>query len=293
LNGSGARSAVALASVAASGLPRNPQNAAAIRRALAANVPVEEKAMLTRLLANQFTPDDATGMNQLIASDLKNLTNSSDDTLARAALFAFTRLGYLAGFEDVLLLAKNRRVIDDDAYLGELSHVLPFASGADQERIARLLGDSNNGYAAQIAAMNVNNGWSLGVLSSGSKMSLTALLEKSEPAFSPALGQFDYVEATRYAEWLRALATLRASNFNRQGAELVMARLGDPTIDPRKIMAFLASEHGSWLITQIGAKDRFTALVQRISLYSRQHPQNADMRALVDQVSAVVSGLKG
>jgi hypothetical protein len=92
-----------------------------------------------------------------------------------------------------------------------------------------------------------------------------------------------------YSAWLRALASLRTSDFNKQGAELIMARLSDSKTEPRKIMAFLASEYGPPLVQQIGSKDRFASLLQRIDLYSRQNPQNSDMRAIVSQVSAMLS----
>jgi hypothetical protein len=209
--------------------------------------------------------------------------------LARASVLAFSRTGFPSGFEDVLANARSRGVIDADTYFGEFAHVLPFAPIPDQERLADSLRNSRNEYASQIAAMLVNSGWPLRTLSSVSRASIVSLLEQSEPKFSPAIGQFDFVEAVRYSAWLRALATLRASDFNKQGAELIMTKLSDSKTDPRKIMAFMASEYGAGLVKQIGSKERFAPLLQRIDLYSRQNPQNTDMRAIVLEVSAMLS----
>lgn len=287
--GSGQSGAAILDAVAASGLARNSANVASLRQALASNTSVEEKIGLVRLLGRQYSPDNVTGANESIVADLKNAANSSDAGLARAAVLAFSRLGYPPGFEEVLASSRTRGIIDDNTYFGELAHVLPFAPASDQQRFAQMLGNSGNDYAAQIVAMLVNSGWALGSLSDQSRKSIANFLDRSEPEFAKAIGQFDFLDAVRYSAWLRATATLRASDFNKQGAELIMGKLSDPRTDPRKIMAFLVSEFGPPLVAQIASKERFSPLLQRIDLYSRQNPQNSDIREIVSQVSAMLS----
>ena len=141
--------------------------------------------------------------------------------------------------------------------------------------------------------MTVANPTLASKVSDTTRVALVALLSEMEPNFNTALGQFDLVEAVRYTQWLRAVSNLRASAFNRQGAELILTRLSSQDTDPRKAMAYLASEEGSDLMNQIGQRARFESVVQRISLYSMQHPQNKDMRDIVVQVKIALSGLKG
>jgi hypothetical protein len=56
-------------------------------------------------------------------------------------------------------------------------------------------------------------------------------------------------------------------------------------------MAFLISDFGPGLISQIGQRARFDAMLQRITAYSEQFPQNRDMKDIVDQVRMALSKL--
>lgn len=286
-----AQGSAALEEVFANSMPKTAQNSSSLRSLLASKVTTEEKVIVARLLAKQYALGDPTGMNHLILQDLKNLSNSQELPLARAATLAFSRLGYFPDYQDVLLTAKNRGTIEDDTYFGELAHVLAFAPAADQERLAHMLHSSKNEYASQIVAMIVNNAPVASKITSASRAELTVYLEGTEPRFSMALGQFDFVEAVRYSAWLRAVANLKASEFNKQGAEVIMAKLNDGNLDPRKVMAFLVSEFGPGLLSQIGRRTRFDSMLQRITLYSQQHPQNRDMKEIVEQVKIGLSAL--
>jgi hypothetical protein len=286
-----ARGAVALEEVFVNGLPRTAQNSSALRSLLASKISTEEKLMVTRLLAKQYARTDPTGMNHLILQDLKALIGSEEMPLARAATLAYSRLGYFPDYQDVLRSAKDRGIIEDDTYFGELAHVFAFAPAIDQERLAQVLRSSKNDYASQVVAMTVNNAPVAKNLTAKSRSELAGYLEGMEPRFSMALGQFDFVEAIRFSAWLRAVANLKASEANKQGAEFIMAKLNEPTIDPRKVMAFLISEFGPELMAQIGQKARFDLMLQRISLYAKQHPQNGDMRDIVEQVRSTLSTL--
>jgi hypothetical protein len=283
--------AAALEEVFVNGIPKTAKNSGALRSLLASKVTAEEKLMVTRLLAKQYARNDPTGMNHLILLDLKTLSASQDVPLARAATLAFSRLGFFADHQDVLLSAKDRGVIEEDTYYGELAHVFAFAPAADQERLAKVLRASRNYYASQIVAMVVNNAPVAKNIAPRSRPEFVSYLEDLEPSFSMALGQFDFVEAIRYSAWLRALANLKASDSNKQGAEVIMAKLDDGSVDPRKVMAFLVSEFGPELMTKIGQKARFDSMLQRIALYAKQHPQNTDMKDIVDQVKAAVATL--
>ncbi|MGH8807919.1 MAG: hypothetical protein ACREX0_08580 [Noviherbaspirillum sp.] len=83
---------------------------------------------------------------------------------------------------------------------------------------------------------------------------------------------------------------MKASDFNKHGGEIIMARLNDEKTDPRKIMAFLGSEHGDPLMSAIGS--RFDVILQRIALYSKQHPQNREMNETVERIKLRLNSLK-
>ena len=286
-----ARGGAALEEVFVTGLQKSARNSASLRTLLASKITSDEKLMATRLLAKQYARNDSTGMNHLIVQDLKALSASQDLPLARAATLAFSRLGYLPDYQDVLLSAKDRGVIEEDTYFGELAHIFAFAPEADQERLAKTLRVSRNFYASQIVAMIVNNRPVAQNIAPRSRPELLAYLEDLEPSFSMSAGQFDFVEAIQYSAWLRAVATLKAPGANNPDAEVIMAKLADANIDPRKVMAFLISEFAPELLKSIGQKNRFDAMLMRIEQYARQHPQNTDMKEVVEQVKSALANL--
>jgi transposase-like protein len=279
--------------VYALGLPTTAESVTAIRAALASQVSNEEKVALARILSRLYTPENLTGLNDAIVRDLKGISNSGDRDLARAATLAYSRLGYFADWPDVLLSARTRGVISADTYFGELAHLAPFAPANDQLILLKAIRNAKNIYASEILAMAVNNPETNAKFSPETRAEITALLEETEPNFGQALGHFDYIEADRYSVWLRAFASLKGSAFNKKGAELIMGKLNNDQTDPRKIMAFFTSRYGASVIKDIGERSRFEVILQRISFYSKQHPQNMDMREMVEEFKAMLSNLKG
>jgi len=267
-------------------LPRSEANTIAIRNLLASPSTPNEQIGLIRLLATQYERGNPTGKNQLIIQDLRVLSASAESNVARAATFAFTRLGYLPGFEEVLGNAFKTSMLTQDEYFGEIAHVVAFAPSSDQARLARALRQSKNSYAAEIVAMQINSAVLPATWSTEARGEIGLLLEATEPVFPQAAGLYDLMAAVRYANWLNALATVRASVLNKEGAEFILNRLNDPGIDSRKVMAFLDSEYGPKLFQLIGEKARFRVVFEKISLYSNQHPQSGDMKEAVAEVAA-------
>jgi len=270
-----------LAQSSASGLPRSAKNATAIRSLLVTRRSTDEQVVLIRLLGRQFAAGDPTGQNHLIAADLKALAGSDDVGIARAATFAYSRMGYTADHLSLLLRARQRGILDDDNYFGELAHTLPYATRADQQVIARSLRDSRNDHANQIVAMLVNDAAVRQRISPEAEAELGQALSGTEPRFAMALGQFDLVDAARFSAWLQALATLQPQSDSRAQKAFILAKLQSPSTDPRKVMAFLASEHGAAFISGTADRTALRALVTRITEYAAQHPWNTDMRETV------------
>lgn len=286
---SGRRASVAeeqLILVSSFKLPRTDSNLTDIRNLLAATGDVEEKKGLIQLLAEQYERTGSTYRNGLIIHDLKLLANSADKSVARTATFSFTRLGFLPGIEEVLRNALNTSVISTDEYYGEIAHVVAFAPSNDQGRLVHELRQSKNVYASEIIAMGVNSALFSANWTNEVRGEIGLLLESTEPTFPEAKGRYDLAVAVQYSNWLNALAVVRSSVLNKEGAEFILNKLNDSRTDARKAMAILSSEYAPRIFQLIGERARFLVVYERISTYARQHPQNHDMAESVGLISA-------
>jgi len=281
--GSGLAGAEILEQANALGVERSAANAKSIRRLLASNVTSVERTSLIRMLARQYGAGDPTGLNNQILSDLKAQMLSGDADVARTATYAYSRLGYFPDQERMLLAAKERGLLDNDAYFGELAHMLAFAPPRDQRALARTLRDSRNDYASQIVAMLAGNDAMRAKIAKETQEDLGSYLVEVEPQFAMGVGQFDLADSVRYSSWLYAVAVLQAGR-GQSTSDFIMTRLGDQRTDARKIMGYLASEHGPDLIAQVRDRSRFNPMLVRISEYSMQHPQSREMAEVVGLV---------
>jgi hypothetical protein len=275
--------------VAAYGLPKNPSSVKSVRTLLASRITKEEKVALVRILAQQHTYDNKTGLNDTITSDLRRHVNSGDREVAIAATLAISRLANVPDKREVLLSAKNRGLIDADGYYGELAHAVAFSEADEQLKILSEIRNAKNRYAAEILAMTVNSPDMAKKLRPEARAEVASLLAGSEPSFSQAIGRYDITEGLRYAAWIRALATMRGSGFNKNGSELIMSKLSEERADPRKIIAVLTSEYAPQLVAEIGQRNRFDILLQRAALYAKQHPGNRDVKEAVEHISMMIN----
>jgi hypothetical protein len=275
--------------VAAYGLPKNPDSVKSVRTLLASKITKEEKVALVRILAQQHTYDNKTGLNDTITSDLRGHVNSGDREVATAATLAISRLANVPDKREILLSAKNRGLIDTDGYYGELAHAVAFSEADEQLKIVSEIRNAKNRYATEIVAMTVNSPDMAKKLRPEARAEVASLLAGSEPLFSQAIGQYDIIEGLRYAAWIRALTTMRASEFNKNGSELIMSKLSEERADPRKIIAVLTSDYAPQLVGEIGQRNRFDILLQRAALYSKQHPGNRDVKEAVEHISMMMN----
>ncbi|HYD60247.1 MAG TPA: hypothetical protein VEC35_07825 [Noviherbaspirillum sp.] len=273
------------------GIAQTPENVHSVRTLLASKVTVEEKAGLVRILGRLYTQNDITGMNAVIVQDLKGLVNSGEKDVARAAALAFSRLAYFRDSSDVLLRARNSGAIDDDGYYGELAHMVAVAPASDQVQLVRRIREGKNKYAMEILASFSRSPQQLARMHPETRSAILGALEENEPAFPMALGEFGLIDAMRYTDWLQSVALLGSNGDNVKYIQLVLVRLGDERLDPRKAMAFLAAPDGKALIREVGKKSAFSGLLERIALYSKQLPQNELMKEMVRDVAQSVGAL--
>lgn len=291
LQGKGMAARMTLEGASVNGIAQTPENVRSVRALLASTVTTEEKVALVRILGQLYMRNDAMGMNTVIVQDLKGFVNSGEKDVACAAVLTFSRLAYFHDSSEVLLQAKSRGVIDDDGYYGELAHMVTVAPAADQNQLVRRIREGKNSYAMEILASSSLSPQQLARMYPETRSALLGALEEHEPGFSMALGEFGMIEAMRYADWLQAVALLGSNGDNAKYIQLVLMRLSNERLDPRKVMAFLAASQGKTLISQVGKKSAFVTLLERIELYSRQLPQNALMKEMVQDVRRSVEAL--
>lgn len=290
--GRGIEARKVLDAVAINRLPSSAANVKAIREALASTVTAEEKVGLARILASQYTLDDKMGFNTAITQDLRGLIHHPRKEVASAAMFSYSRLGYFADTEDLLLQAKEVGAIDEDGYYGELAHVLPYAPSHAQSRILSKIATGKNQYSSEILATLPDNPEVMKRIYPETKRLLLTHLLQNEPGFSIETGVFGMIESIRYATWLHAIAALRSETANTKYADVVLGYLNDEKIDPRKIMAFLISTEGKLLIARLAQPQLFEKARSSAVMYSKQYPQNEMMREAVQDITTTIDSGK-
>lgn len=281
-----------LESAHALGVAKTAENVNAVRSMFASRVTNDEKVLLARILGSFYTYDNQTGQNDGIAKDLRSAVYSGQKDVARAATLAYSRLGYFPDYNDVLLHAQKNGYIEKDEYYGELAHLLRFAPANEQFNIVSKINDDKNSYAVQILAFITHDADAMKQIYPETKKLIQTCLEKHEPGFSQAIGEFSYTDSVRYAMWLHSIAMLNSATTNAQYSDVIFSRLNNQTTDPRKIMSYLASSDGKELIIKIGQRGPFQNALQRIQLYTKQLPQNTVMRDMVQDVAATISSVK-
>ena len=275
------------------GLPKTAEHVNLVRTTLASVITEDEKIAMTRLLASLHSPDDVTGMNKQIESDLRSIIYSNQKGSSRAAVLAFARTGYYKDSQAVLSHAKLNGMINKDEYYGELSHILSFAPESDQLAIVSEIKSGKNRYATEILTAFTPSTAVGNKLYPETQSALLQLFLENEPIMPMAIGEIGYVDVIRYANWLHAVALLNNKTSGGKYEDYVLKRLNDNTIDPRKIMAFLVSDEGKSMIQRVGKKSLFDLAIQRIALYSKQLPGSYIMIDFVKEIKQSVSTLKG
>jgi hypothetical protein len=289
---SGQEGRLLLDAIHAAGLAKTAENVQAVRSLLASDVTAEERICLARILGRLYTYDNKTGLNVVIAQDLRNLVYTGPKEVASAAALAFSRLAYFKDSQTVLRYAKDNGYIVADAYYGELAHLFPYAPPNDQLGLVSKIKSGKSRYAAEILASQLGDAQILATSLPETQRALKQYLEESEPDMPQALGEYGLIDAIRYEYWLHSVSTLSASNGEASYSEAVFAHLNSDKTDPRKIMAFLSSNRGKLFITNVGRKSLFEDAMKRMTLYSMQLPQNALMRDAVKEITVAVNSLK-
>lgn len=274
--------------IQAKGLPITTKNVESIRNLLASSSKKEEKIALLRLLGILYTYDNKSNANHLIVQDLRHHINSNDKDISLAALLTFSRLGYFSDSAEVLKHAYDKKLLDENGYLGEIAQLLPYAPAADQHKLFATLTTGNNSYANEIVASSFTQASMIKKLDPSIKKVLRLHFEKNQPNFPLAIGEYGVIDSFRYTNWLQSSTMLDIDLTGKTYQELIFKHLNNPDLDPRKIIAFLSATEGKYLIDHLQnakQKEDLKTLNQRAQLYSKQLPQNTIMRDLVQQIT--------
>jgi hypothetical protein len=275
---------IALDEVHARGIEKTPKNFRAIIDLLKSNVSNEEKISLARMLARFYSDDDANGWNIQVLDELRRLTHSGDKELAKESTLSFSRLGYFADSEDVLLTARNVRNITDEDYYGELTHILPFAPSTRQKAIAETIRSGGNIYPIDIFSAMLPSTEMVKKISPDALAVIKEFVLEHEPKFPQAPEKFGLVDVVRYGEWLKSVAVLSGDNSGRNANNVSLEHISDINTDPRKIIAFLISSDGDKFISAASSSEKFRMMQRSIDIYAAQNAGDNNIQDMASMI---------
>lgn len=267
------------------GVPATPQSATAARRLLAeGKLSADEKIVLSRILASLHDEGNPTGANLDIELDLKRLADDPNQQVAAQAAIEFARMGYLPGTEDVLKRAFDAGALSADTYYQELAHLVSSAPPPKQAMLMAEISAASNRLASDVLADALISGRekeTAAFLISSADMS--ALLRATQPQFASAAGQFGWVDAVRYSQWLRASATVESDRTGRPVDDLIVGTLQASGTDPRKLMGYLIQPQAGPLLSEAAPGTPVYDMVVAARSYAEQYP-SSNMKEIVSGI---------
>lgn len=269
---------------AASNFSKTQDNFEALRQSLKTSGSSEERVGLARLLSTFYSPNDANGLNKAVRAALLDAKTSNDMSYLSASVLAYVRLDYFDDSESFLAHARERRAIDDDAYYGELAHLLNLAPPGGRASILQNLQQGDNRYAGDILASQLKQGGAVAELPSPEARVLEKMLADREPVMPGEKNQIGLISTFQYSDWLKSVATLRAAGDPAKYDRAILERIGAPESDPRKAIAFLSnSESDSFILSQ-HRTPAYAQLLARIDTYAREPSSSPTVQELVRTV---------
>lgn len=264
-------------------------NISLVRQALATKSSAEERVLLVSILGGLYDHhSDRAGQNANIKNDLKRLAYTEERDTARAAVFAISRIGGDDELASLLRHARNKTLIDNDEYAGELAHNIRFAAISRQAEQIILLGEAKSAYGIDVLTSELGNAAFVRKIPAENLKRIGALLAKSEPNFPLPIGELGIVDAARYASWLHARALLSEVGGRTQYTDFIIAELNFSKTDPRKILGYLTSNEAEAFLGKVN-RSRIDPALQRVRSFTDSFPQNPIIQDLAIAVFAKTS----
>jgi hypothetical protein len=278
----------ALEHIRAKGVERNTANVKLLREALASRSLSDERATIIAILARLYDRTKQDELNAAIRSDLALQTKSFDQKVAKAAVFGISRLGGDESLKEVLIQARSQGHIDEDAFAGEIARNIRFFAPAQQTEYLALLAKSPSGYGIDVLTSHLSNPLFLKQYSLDSLKSIATILEKREPKFPSGIGEYGMTDGFRYTSWLLASAAIQERLGKGSSVNFVLAKLTDPNVDPRKVLAFLSDPQSNSFVNQI-PREKFTPAIDKMNAFRESFPTSA----IIQDIHAVASNRIG
>jgi hypothetical protein len=258
-------------------------NVMQVRAALRAAVSEDEKIPHIHVLGGLYTTDNASGMNEVIERDLRELSASPSRRIARSATFPLAQM--VGGEEtlEILLRARSTGLMAGEEIAGELARALRLAPREQQLRYVQLIAAEQSRYGVDVLVMSFGSGL-LDPMLPETRAAIGELLRHTRIDFPRPIGEFGYGDAIRYAGWLHATAVTEQWVSRRPYADTVLAHLDDPETDPRKLVAYLSTPEGKDLMARVGKRGPFAGAVRRAGDYADSFPGNLNVKKLVADI---------
>ncbi|SDX75738.1 hypothetical protein SAMN04515617_106206 [Collimonas sp. OK242] len=280
--GSGVEGRALLETIDALGLPRTIENFRRVQELLKSKTTNEERITLTEMLSRFHSRDDALGLNSEVLTELKDLMNSGNKGIGRAAALAYSNFGYLPDSLRVLSDVKDAGYLGDEEYYGQLAFLASQAPKDAQSDILNKIKLGGNQYSVDVLTYSIQKPDDLKQFSPETYGTVQAILAEHQPQFSENQNQFGLTDAVAYAAWLQATALLASSGNTANYDKYLLNELNTATTDPRKIISFLISsgdgERWAERVDQFGA---LRVAQNNIGLYAAQNPANKNIQETV------------
>lgn len=270
------------------GLAASPANLNLIREALASRASDDERAVQVAILGAMWARTGRSGVNDAIQSDLRKHAQSGDPGIARAAVFALSRMGGVADLREVLQHAKDHRQIDNDEYAGEVARNIRFIAKEKQSEYLALLERANSKYGIDVLTSDLISPTSLAQYDPDTLADIENLLGRSEPGFPFAIGEFGHIDAMRYTAWLEARAAISEKRGRGSRDAFVLNILNGPTLDPRKAIGYLSAPESAPFMRAVSRK-KLEPVASRIRAFADSLPQNQVIREFAHQALLRIS----
>jgi hypothetical protein len=250
---------------------------------------IPERVAAIRVYALLQVPTNSAATNDRIRATLRMLAQSAQREVATAAILRYSRLPYAADTESLLDSNYIKSYLSKDDLYGELAHIFPFAPADRQIQLLERLDNGKSDYAMDILASNLKEKSMRARLSGAVRNKLIGVLERHQPAFSAAIGEFSLKEAITYSDWLHAFACIKSETSGESYESVILANVASPTANPKRAISFFASPEGKAAAAVLGYR-KLQPTFERIASYSDHLPY--PQHSAIKDFSASVLGLK-
>ena len=220
------------------GLPSSYENIQKLNAIIQSRANLDQKKAAIRVLGQQYTNSQDTGIKNFARSSLLKALNSSQAReIQEAIILVYSRLDYFDDSLGVLERAYIKKIINDDKYYGDLAHLSIMAPPDAKSHIFNEILKSGNKFGAEIIASYISV--DPGLIDRQSAKTVSMLLKNSEPTFDESRSVVGALQLAQYAGWIKAAANANKVETGLPVRKFIENHLSRDGQDPRKLLAFV------------------------------------------------------